>query len=368
MTQTTKIGNLEGIFLIATVMMNHIILNFPKTLLNTTGSGSILNVIFITLIALGLAYFIYRLFKNFPNQDILDASEFLGGKILKYIIGILFIVYFLFFASIFLRSFCESLKIIFFPRTPVIVLIILFIVGMVMSNKLGMHSIIRANLMFMPLILLSIIVIFFANMERFMPQRIFPIIGNGMYSTFFSGISNLFAFSGITLLYFIPPQLKDSLAFKKIALSSVLLSGIWLLFSVATLQFIFPSLLTTDEILPLYLASRFIEFGRFFQRLDAIFVFIWIISMTSYLSILLSFAISTFKKITTSKYPYILVYIGAIIIFLVSLVPQNYSQVRFLETTIYKYFVFFASFILSPIILILANLKYKRLHKQDAKQ
>ena len=28
----TKIGNLEAIFLIATVMMNHIILNFPKTL------------------------------------------------------------------------------------------------------------------------------------------------------------------------------------------------------------------------------------------------------------------------------------------------------------------------------------------------
>ena len=233
-----------------------------------------------------------------------------------------------------------------------------------MSNRLGMRSIIRANLMFMPIILLSVVIIFFANIDNFMVERIFPLIGNGAYYTFFSGISNLFAFSGIALLYFIPPQIKDTKSFKKIAISSVLISSIWLLFSVTTLLLIFPSLLTTDEILPLYLASRFIEFGRFFQRLDAVFIFFWIISMCSYLSILLSFAINTFKKITNFEYPYILVYVGAIITFLIALVPKNYAQVRFLETTIYKYVVLSVTFVFSLIILILATIKHKRLHKQ----
>ena len=86
--------------------------------------------------------------------------------------------------------------------------------------------------------------------------------------------------------------------------------------------------------------------------------------MTSYLSILLSFAINTFKKMTNFKYPYILVYAGALIVFLISIIPQNYSQVRFLETTIYKYVVFSTVFVINMIILILATLKYKNKNKQ----
>ncbi len=360
MSQTTKIGNIEAIFLIVTIMINHIILNLPKFLLDKTHSGSLLNIIFITLIVLGIVYFISKLLKRFPNMDILDISEFLGGKILKYTIGILFMIYFLFFAGVFLRSFCESIKIIYFPTTPVMFLIIFFIIGMMMTNRLGTNAIIRANLIFIPVILFTIILIFFANIGNFTMQRMFPLLGNGIMPTFLSGLSNIFAFGGIAFLYFIPPYLKDAKEFKKIAITSVILSGMWLLFSIATLLFIFPSIVTTDEILPLYFASRFIQFGRFFQRLDAAFLLIWIISMTSYLSITLSFATNIFKKVTSFKYPYLIVYGGCLIVFLLSLIPKNYVQVHFLETTIYQYFVLSLIFAISLSILIFATFKRRK--------
>lgn len=360
MSQVTKIGNIEAIFLIVTIMINHIILNLPKFLLDEIHSGAILNIIFITLIVLGIVYLVSKLLKRFPNMDILDISEFLGGKALKYITGILFMIYFLFFASVFLRSFCESIKIIYFPTTPIMFLIIFFIIGIIMTNRLGTNAIVRANLIFVPAILFSIIFIFFANMGNFTVQRMFPLLGNGVASTFFSGISNMFAFGGIAFLYFIPPYLKDSKEFKKIAITSVILSGMWLLFSIATLLFIFPSIVTTDEILPLYFASRFIQFGRFFQRLDAAFLLIWIISMSSYLSIVVSFAANIFKKVTKFKYPYLIVYGECLLIFLLSLIPKNYVQVHFLETTIYKYFVLTLTFIISLSILILAALKHRK--------
>lgn len=46
-----KIGNIESIALVITVMVNHIVLNLPKSIISSTKSGAILNVIFITLIA-----------------------------------------------------------------------------------------------------------------------------------------------------------------------------------------------------------------------------------------------------------------------------------------------------------------------------
>lgn len=364
MSSTTKLGSIEAIFLVLTIMINHIILNLPKNILDATGSASLLNIIFITILLLGIVYLICRLLKNFPGFDILDISNFLGGKPLKYAIGILFILYFLITASIFLRSFCESLKLIYFQRTLTAFIILLFIIAIVIVNKLGNNAFIRANTLIMPVVLLSILFIFIFNVDNFTVQRMFPIFGKGLSTTFFSGMSNLFAFGGIAYLYFIPPALNNPKQFKKIAFTSMTLSSIWLFFSVATLLFIFPSIVTTDEILPLYFASRFIEFGRFFQRLDAVFLLIWIVSIVSYLSIVFSFSVNIFKKITEFKYIYIIIYGFAILLFILSLLPQNFAQLYFLEYHFYKYFVLIVTYAISLFVLILANLKYKNQNKR----
>lgn len=360
MPSTTKFGSIEAIFLVLTVMINHLILNLPKHILNATGSASLVNIIFISMVLLVIVYFICKLFKRFPGLDILDISQFLGGKPLKYIIGVLFILYFLITSSIFLRSFCESLKIIYFPRTPVLFLILLFVISIVIVNKLGNNAFIRANTLILPLVLLSIVFIFIFNMDNFTVQRMFPLFGQGISTTFFSGMSNLFAFSGIAYLYFLPPSLNNVKQFPKIAFTSMILSAIWLFFSVATLLFIFPSIVTTDEILPLYFASRFIQFGRFFQRLDAIFLLIWIVSIVSYLSITMSISINIFKKLSDFKYIYIIIYGFGLLLFILSLLPQNSAQIYFLEYHFHKYFVFGIVYIISLTILIFANLKYKK--------
>lgn len=62
-----KIGNIEAITLILTVMINHIILNLPKSLIQYNSSGSFINVIFISIIALIIVYLISKLLKNFSR-------------------------------------------------------------------------------------------------------------------------------------------------------------------------------------------------------------------------------------------------------------------------------------------------------------
>lgn len=81
-----KIGNIEAIALILTVMINHIILNLPKNIISSTSSGAIMNVIFISIVALAIAILICKLLKNFPSLDIFDIAKFLGGKVLKIIL------------------------------------------------------------------------------------------------------------------------------------------------------------------------------------------------------------------------------------------------------------------------------------------
>lgn len=359
-----KIGTIESISLILIVIINHIILNLPKGILSTTSSAAPINVIFISIIAILITFFITKLFEKFPNLDILDIADFLGGKFLKFTLGILFLIYFIGIASILLRSFCEGIKIIYIQRTPISYLIGIFIIAIVILNKIGFKPMVRSNLLIIPIIFFSIIFIFVANIKNFTIQNIFPILGYGFVPTFLSGISNMFAFGGIAYLYFIPPMVEPK-NFKKISIISISISSIFLLLSITSLLFLFSFISTTEDVMSLYLASRHIEFSRFFQRLDAIFLLIWILSITSYLGIITSFSMHILKKITNLSDSKPLVYSFACIIFSVSLLPKDLVQIRFLENEIYKYIVLGLTFGISIIILILANLKYKRHLKKE---
>lgn len=354
---SSKINNTSSVFLILTVILNHIVLNLPKNIISLTGSSSIINIMYFTLLAIGFICIISKLLKPFPRQDILDISYNLGGSFLKKIIGVIFIIYFIFTAGLFLRLFCENLKIIYFANTPIMYLLLIFLIGVFFCNRLSFSAICKANLFVVPSILLSIIFIFVATSNNFNIQNIFPILGNGFDVTFVTGLSNITAFCGLSFLYFLPPSLRDDKNFKNIGICTILISSFLLICSISTLIFTTPWNVANDEILPLFLASRTIEFGRFFQRLDAIFLLIWIISMISYLSILANFCLTIFQKITKFKFNNLMSLSLIALILLAGILPKSYIDVNFLETFVFKVLTIFIVFILSFFILFLNYLK-----------
>ena len=80
-----KLSNLESVGLVLIIIINHVILNFSKSIIANTGSASALNILFIGIIVLLFVQLLLFLFKHFSGQDILDVSQYLGGKILKVI-------------------------------------------------------------------------------------------------------------------------------------------------------------------------------------------------------------------------------------------------------------------------------------------
>jgi len=184
----TKIGTLEAIMLIISVIVVHTILSLPETLLDLTKSATILNIIYVTIIVLIFIYIVCRLLKHFSGMDLLDISEVLGGKILKNIIGTIFFIYFVLSSSILLRNFCECLKIINYPSTNIIFIIFFIMIAISLVNKLQFNASLKTNLIIIPFVLFSIIFLFLANLRNFTPQRIFPILGDGIITTFITGL------------------------------------------------------------------------------------------------------------------------------------------------------------------------------------
>lgn len=353
-----KIGKFQAISLILIVMVNKILLNLPKEVIKQSKTGAPVTIIYVGIIALLVALLISLLFKKFPDEDIIDISKFVGNKPLQILTGLVFILLFSTIIITVIYEFTNLLQVIYFPTTPVYLLLLAFFLCMAVANHVGLKSILKTNSIVVILMLLSLVVIFLGTVKNLEIARIYPILGTNISNTFLKGTENLFAYSALLYLFFLAPLLKNKKDFKKIALISTLITGLFLLFTITTLLTIFPFITHSEEVLSMYLLTRCIEFGDFLQRTDAAFILLWIISAFSYLSISLNFITRIFGKLTncTASNSYSYSFLG--ILFGLLILFQNQSLFKFLETTFYKYYIW-GTLILSLLILIIANFKRK---------
>lgn len=355
----SKIDTSNAIFLTLSIVVSYITSSLPKTFVNELKTATLLNIIYITIIVLFIIILFCKLFEKFPGLDILDISQYIAGKWFKKTVGFLFIFYFIVSSSIMLRNFTEGLDVVYYPLTNHIYIILLFIIATAIASQFDFSSTINSCTIIFPIVFLSALFLFCGNWRNYSFRNIYPILGNGPYTTFISGLKNIGAFGGICYLYFLSPMLKKPEKMKKIAVISVISTGGFLLLCSSCLLFLFSNHIEINEIMPLFLAARFIEFGTFFQRFESVFLLIWIISFCCYLTISCKFATHIMGRLFNFSDSKPLSIMIVLLIFSISLIPNNNSSANFFETNIYRYLRIFIGYILGISVLMLGNIKKK---------
>lgn len=355
----TKIGNKEAIALLVTITFNHIILNVSKTILSTTNSASLLNLLYVGILAIIFTCLVCYFLSKFPTFDIIDISNYLGGKVLKWIIGLMFVGYFVFFTGVLLSMFSSCLQIIYFQYTKTIYITAFLLISALAACSLKYNAIYRATFIIFPFIIISTLFLLFSNLSYFSTDKMYPIFGYGLWSVFGSGITNIFAFQALAYIYFMPPMLKEPTQIKKIAVTSIVLSCIFLLISVAIILFMFSGFVDTDELMPFYSAVKYIEYGSFFKKLDSMFVLIWILSFVSFISIVLKFSSNIFKKLTNATNGAVFTLLLTIALFISAIWQKSYTVSISLSNWPYKYSFLIVIIGIPFFILLFATIKQK---------
>lgn len=357
--ENSKLENIEAIAFLSLISINSMILSTSQELIRSCSSASLITASIISILAIVIVVIFCSLSKNFSGKSILDISDFLGGKTLKFIIGLVFMAYFIFRASLFLKTICDCLQIIYYPMTNFIFIALLFCIATGIVLYLRNNSLFKFSVLILPIILASVSLIFIGNGKNFNFENIFPILGNGIKSTFFSGLSNIYAFYGIAYLLFIPNKLKHPEKMQKIALIAIILSAFFLLISSANMLFLFGEKFNDSEFFPLYISVRSIEFGTFFERLDSMFLLLCILGFIPVLSLNAYIVIDIFKNITniSNEKPIIFAYLLTILG--IMMCYKLNSTILFLETTISKILLFIFGIIIPFVILVSANIKKK---------
>lgn len=360
-----KISSIEAIALILILTINRLSISLPQDIILSCGSSSILNVIYISIIAIFFTLIIVKLFKRFASSDIVDISNFLGGKFLRNVIGIFLLFYIISISSFLLRYFSETLKVLYYFDSPVIYILLFFIGVCIISNIFGGHSILKTNLIACIIMFIGLIISFLSVTPNMTIQRVLPILGYGADKTFLYGLTNLIAFNGLLILYLVPPMLSNKNDFKKVAIISIIITAILIVFAVGSILLAFSFSTKIDKISSLYMLLSNNVFGKYLQHPESLFSFTWILSFMSYINIACMLCIRLIKKITNIKNGKPLVIPVSLIIFLLALIPKNLVYAHQWEDAIYKFVGIPALFLIFPTILVLANKKYKKIHKND---
>ncbi len=362
--ENEKIKTTEAIAFLTILSVTNIILSSSQYILKDCNSSSLLNSIYVTIIAMIITMIFCILAKPFTQKNLLNISDFLGGKALKIIVGLSFTCFFIFRASILLKKLSICLQTIYYSMTNIIFIVALFCITTALILRLQNNSIFKSTLLVVPLLFLSVILIFAGNLQNFNFVNIFPIFGNGLNSTFVTGLNNLWVFNSLAYIWFIPSKLKNPDNFNKIAITTTLLIGIFLFIAIANILFLFSNTLDNSALFPLYLSSRYIEFGSFFQRMEPLFLFFCTLGFICTLCVNAYIIMDILRNVFNLSdekplmFPYLLTLGG------IAIIIKKISTLEYLENNIAKISFFVLGIGVPFIILILANIKKKFLRRK----
>jgi len=360
-------GVWEAVTIMVTLFCTQIFLNFPRTMAESAGNAGWILVIYITIIVLVLFTIMSKLYSRFEGMDILDISEYLAGNVGRIITGMVFVAYFVFVLSIVLREYSENVKTVSLPTTPIVYIMGFFAISMIVGAYAGIEALVRTSAITVPIIVIAYVSILLGVSQYFDITNIFPILGTGAKDIFINGIPKISFFSAISVLFLISPFIKNHKNFKSVGYISIILAGVFLTLSALVYMLVFPYPASLESILPLYTLARLITYGRFFQRIETIFVVIWDTVAMMYLSTVLFFTVYVFKKTFKLDYYKPLIIPFTIIIVAISLFPQSYMAVVELENRYFRRIIWAVSFAFITIIMLAALLFKKKTKKEKVK-
>lgn len=362
------IGRWETTAVLINCITTQVYLDFPRLIVLIGGTAAWMVIVYICVLALLWFLAITRLYSHFEGKDLLDVAEYAWGLFGRILIGTIIFIFILFIVSFILREFTEDMKIISLAITPISYVTAFFVAGMVFAAYMGIEVIVRFHAVAIPAIIAGFLIIVVGVAPYYDKTNLLPVFGNGINDIFVKGLPKLSAFCSLLGLLIIFPFIKTNKNFKRCGVTAILVASLILVAGELSYTLVFPYPTSEDDLLPVFQLARLISYGRFFQRIESIFVLIWAFSAFLFLSFGFYLVVHVFNKTFRLKYYRPMIFSFAVITFSISMLPQNLMATINLENNYAKAVGLFVGFLLPLIVLIAASIVKKRKKKEGVKR
>ncbi|UWG96216.1 endospore germination permease [Dehalobacter sp. DCM] len=319
-------GFYEAYSLITIVLVTKIFYTSPLAIIRLLGTAAWLGTLISCCTALLFFVLLYFLMKRFPGSDLYHIFETVTGKFIGKILILIFTAYLVYFAGINLSEFIVILKIYTLPLSPSSFLIGAFLLITIVMGYVGLEGIARVSRVFVYPIIGGVILILLLAIPSYDFDYLKPYLGYGVQKTALVGLLRSSAYDEIVLLAVIIRSLHNVKLFKRVGFLSLLTTGLMLSASLMCMIASFQYTAGSEHISGMYQLTRVIYFSRFFQRVETLFLFVWIFSSLITVSFLFYEAISSYCRVfkITNHRPLLIPF--AILIYFITMTPTTVTD------------------------------------------
>lgn len=276
-------------------------------------------------LALAGVYLLCKLLEKFPGQSLIEIGENLTGVYINTIFALFYLAFFATVAGLTLRGISERVVAGFLTSTPISLVAILLITSTLVVSYLGIEAVARTAKFLAGVIVVSSLVLIAMTVSFWEFHNIYPFWGSGFTNVTKSSFSFMGDFTNILLLGIIFPFTPPGTV-RKIGSRAVILAGLFMFLFVLVPLLIFslPAVLEINN--PSFLMARIINIGRFAQRMEVIFLPVWVFVNLLSLSVsLYAGGAITSRMLRLNDYrPFILS--TTVFVFTIAFIPQNIIQ------------------------------------------
>lgn len=218
-------------------------------------------------------------------------------------------------------------------------------------------ALLRLNMMFLPIIVVSVIAVQLMNLGFFEMDNLRPFFATGLKDILKGAMETSFSFAGfVIVLFYISYMNRPQDAPKMTVIGMSIPFFLYLLIFTFCIA-VFSHIGTTQIIFPTIEIAKEVEVpGGFFERFESLFFTIWTMTIFNTAAMALDTAIiafrSIFPKINKKKWIFIL----SPTVFLVAMIPQDLNEFHTFGEWIAYAGIFFGV-IIPPILITIAQIR-----------
>ncbi len=351
MVKEGTVGPAEAIILLAISSMARIFQPYPRSLVELCGSAAWMAPLGGLAVALTGVFVVSLVLKKSPGNTIIEITEQACGPVIGIALNLVTVVFFMSVSSLFIREFSEALIIAALPSTPISVISTSYIIVGLLGAYLGIEALARTARLTYLYVMGGIAVLLLALIPQWNVNDLFPIFGMGPLNVFGLGTYSTAAVTEVIFAAVLVQAFGGAEKFGKIGARSMLIGFAFLMALMATMVMTLGRNASSEATLPFYNLSRDIYLGRFFQRVEALFVIIW--SLIGGLKIALTLYGASVALARTLKLPDYrpLIWPLGLSVFITSLLPLDLPAAIQIDMNLLRPLALVPNYLIPPLVL-----------------
>lgn len=357
MIEEGKFGVQEAICLLTITTVSKVFFTSPAMVMKDVGTAGWYMTLISAITAAVALTPVYLLLKRYPNKNIMEAYDAVLGKAVGSIFSFLLFTIILASAAANIREFTIVLIVYAYPLSPPSYIMILLFIIIILAAYLGLESIVRISRLLAGVILSGLLILMLLASKNYDMHRLFPIFGYGLGKTVLTGIVRSSAYGDIIIVSIFACSLQGINHVKKAGYAGLVISAAIIITVLFSFTLSFPYYTGKEATAPMYLATTLIDFGPFFKRLEAMFLFIWSISHTISASALFYMSLMIYCHIFNieDKKPIILPL--SIVLFGLSMIPDDMNSLITIYMQSLRAYGWILFYLPSALVLVIAMIK-----------